>query len=425
MIGRTRLQGLMVWGSVIACLLILPLIFDSVLGIALLNQMGIAIIFALSYNMLLGQSGLLSFGHAVYFGLGGFLAIHFLNFMEDGSVVLPLPLVPIIGGFCGLIFAIFIGSFSTRRAGTVFAMISLGIGELIAASSLIFVAFFGGEEGVSGDRTWGIPVMGYEFMKDVEVYYLIAAWVFISALLMYLYTQTPAGRMAKAVRANAERAEFIGYNVRMVRYLSFMVAGLFAGVAGSLAAINYEILTEENLNAVTSGNVLLMAYIGGTGFFAGPVVGAALFTLLQSLLSNYTDIWMLYVGMVFLLTVLFAPNGLTGLIAMHQRPWRHGKLRTLIVPYLILSVPVMALVVSVIGLLELTHHVGDSLSGGPEMKLFFVIVDSHSVVPWVILAVMGIIAVLALIRLRHGLKDAWQSANAGNSAGDNAGDRDD
>ncbi len=411
MMGRTRMQGLMVWSSVAAVLIVMPLIFNSVLGIALLNQMGIAIIFALSYNMLLGQGGMLSFGHAVYFGLGGFLAIHFLNFMEDGSVLLPLPLVPIVGGVSGLIFAIFIGSFSTRRAGTVFAMISLGIGELMAASSLIFVGFFGGEEGVSGDRTWGVPVMGYEFARDVEVYYLIAAWIFISALLMYLYTQTAAGRMANAVRNNPERAEFIGYNVRMVRYLSFMVAGLFAGVAGSLAAINYEILTEENLNAVTSGNVLLMAYVGGTGFFAGPAVGAVLFTILQSLLSNYTDIWMLYVGIVFLMTVLFVPTGLTGLISIHKEAWRLGKLRSLLIPYLIISVPVAAIVVSVVGLLELIHHVSDTLIADPEITLLFVTFDSHAVAPWITLVVLGLAGTFAFSRLRLGLRQAWAAAN--------------
>jgi len=133
-----------------------------------------------------------------------------------------------------------IGSFSTREAGTVFAMISLGVGELIAACSLIFVAFFGGETGVSADRTYGLPVFGVEFLRQSEVYYLIAGWLLISALLMYLFTRTPMGRMANAVRDNAERAGFLGYSARRVRFYSFIFSGFFAGIAGGLFAVNYD-----------------------------------------------------------------------------------------------------------------------------------------------------------------------------------------
>ena len=201
-----------VWIGYLAVLLILPQLFDSILAISLFNQMAIAIVFALSYNMLLGQGGMLSFGHAVYFGLGGFMAVHALLMIEFETVYFSIVYIPLIAGLIGLLAALFVGSFSTHKAGTVFAMISLGIGELLAASSLIFVSFFGDEAGVSGDRTYGPPVFGVEFFQDVEIYYLAAAWVFIATLFMYLFTQTPAGRMANAVRDNPERAEFIGYS---------------------------------------------------------------------------------------------------------------------------------------------------------------------------------------------------------------------
>ena len=275
---------------VVAVLLVLPLLFSSPVAITILNQMGISIIFALSYNMLLGQAGMLSFGHAVYFGLGGFFAVHVMNFVEHDGWPIPLPLLPFWGGLFGLLFAVVIGSFSTRRAGTVFAMISLGVGELVAACSIIFVAFFGGEEGIYGDRTMGPPVFGIEFLREIEVYYLTATLVVVTTLLMYLFSRTPAGRMANAVRDNPERAEFIGYSQRTVRFLSFCASGFFAGIAGGLFAINYEIVTEENLNLATSGWVLLMTYIGGVGYFAGPIVGAVLLTLLQTVLSNHTEI---------------------------------------------------------------------------------------------------------------------------------------
>ena len=165
-------KNLALWGAYALILLILPSVFSSVLGISILNQMTIWIIFALSYNMMLGQGGMLSFGHAVYFGLGGFMSVHALNLIADEILVFSVTLIPLVGGAFGLLAALFIGSFSTRKAGTVFAMISLGIGELIVASSLIFVDFFGGEAGVSGDRTYGPPFFGVEFLQDSEVYYL-------------------------------------------------------------------------------------------------------------------------------------------------------------------------------------------------------------------------------------------------------------
>jgi branched-chain amino acid transport system permease protein len=272
-----------VWIIFALVILLLPQLFSSLLGVSILNQMTIAIVFALSYNMLLGQGGMLSFGHAVYFGLGGFMAVHALLGIEEGDYYFSVTLIPLVGGLFGLLAALFIGSFSTRKAGTVFAMISLGVGELIAASSLILVSFFGGEAGVSGDRTYGPTFFGYDFAQHLQVYYLAAAWMFVATLAMYLFTQTPAGRMANAVRDNPERAEFIGYSARRVRLISFVMAGFFAGIAGGLFAVNYEILTEQNLNAATSGNVLLMAYIGGLGFFIGPIVGAVVLTLVKPL----------------------------------------------------------------------------------------------------------------------------------------------
>ena len=163
-----------IWIAFLIALLGLPLVFDSILAISILNQMVIAIVFALSYNMLLGQGGMLSFGHAVYFGLGGFLSVHALILIEFETMVFSILWIPLIGGLFGLLAGIFIGSFSTHKAGTVFAMISLGIGELIAASSLIFSSFFGGEAGISGDRTFGPMFFGFDFAQNIEIYYVAA-----------------------------------------------------------------------------------------------------------------------------------------------------------------------------------------------------------------------------------------------------------
>ncbi len=395
-----------IWAAYLAVLLLLPQLFDSILAISIFNQMAIAIVFALSYNMLLGQGGMLSFGHAVYFGLGGFLAVHALLMMENEAVYFSIAFIPLIGGLTGLLAGVFVGSFSTRKAGTVFAMISLGIGELVAASSLIFTGFFGGEAGVSGDRTFGPPLFGMDFFSDVDVYYLAAFWVFVSTLFMYLFTQTPAGRMANAVRDNPERAEFIGYSARWVRFISFCASGMFAGVAGGLFALNYEFLTDENLNLVTSGRVLLMAYIGGLGFFIGPIIGAIVLTLMNFLLSNYTELWLLYLGIMFLLTVLFLPRGFAGFIMMHRLAWLRGRLHTLALPYLLTGLPALLFILCVICLLELSH------TAEPELHFLGLSLAQDSVLVWAGLLLLATLGWYLTKKSAPGLRRAWEAANA-------------
>ena len=410
------MRALAIWGGFALLLLGLPLVFDSVLGLSVLNQMAIAIVFALSYNMLLGQGGMLSFGHAVYFGLGGFLAVHAMLLTENETLAIPLVLIPLAGGVCGLLAALFIGSFSTGRAGTAFAMISLGVAELLAASSLILVSFFGGEAGVSADRTFAPPFFGIDFAQDVQVYFLAAAWLFVSVLAMYLFTQTPAGRLANAVRDNPERAQFLGYSAQRVRLLSFVVAGFFAGIAGGLFAVNYEILTAENLNAASSGRVLLMAYIGGLGVFIGPVIGAVLLTLINSLLSHYTTLWMLYLGLLFVLTVMFLPRGLTGLLMLHRVPWQQGTLGLLIRPYTLTAIPGAGLVLSLVGLLELSQR-----ESGTFVYLGIPL-TAASPFSWLALLAVAVLAFLALRRTLPGLRAAWADATAQPARGTQEGD---
>jgi len=402
----TLLKKSSIWIAFIVALLGLPLLFDSILAISILNQMVIAIVFALSYNMLLGQGGMLSFGHAVYFGLGGFLSVHALMLIEFETIVFSILWIPLIGGLFGLLAGIFIGSFSTRKAGTVFAMISLGIGELIAASSLIFSGFFGGEAGISGDRTFGPTFFGFDFAQNIEIYYVAAVWAFIATLFMYLFTQTPAGRMANAVRDNPERAEFIGYSSRKVRFISFCASGLFAGIAGGLFALNYEFITEENLNAATSGRVLLMAYIGGLGYFIGPIIGAVVLTLMNSLLSNYSELWMLYLGIMFLLTVMYLPRGFAGFIMMHQLAWVSGNMKLLIKPYLVTTIPALLFTLCTIALIEMSHT---------EDEVFHYLglaLNPASPITWIVILAIASGAFYAVKRSLLQLNDAWETANA-------------
>jgi branched-chain amino acid transport system permease protein len=392
-----------VWAAAAVALALLPHVLRAPAAVPVMNQMGIAVVFALSYNMLLGQGGMLSFGHAVYFGVGGFLAAHALNLAAQQGLWLPVPLVPIVGGLGGLLFAAIVGSFSTNRAGTVFAMISLGIAEMMAASALIFDRFFGGEEGITTNRAKAASLGGLHFTTDRDVYYLIAFWVLISAAAMYVFSLTPAGRMANAVRDNPERTEFVGYSQRWVRYVSFCASGLFAGVAGGLFAVNYEILTAENMGLNASGSVLLMTYIGGIGTFAGPILGAIVFTFLQSMLSDYTSVWLLYLGLVFLAAVLFVPVGLAGVLAMHGPAWRNRRFGPLVGPYLAAAVVTLVTLVGIIGCLEMVYFFVSAPAGQVTKQLFWLTVNVYAATPWA--------AFLALIVL-GGLGMRWAGPRA-------------
>lgn len=325
--GRGR-QGLARWPWAVTALILMggPWLLPHDYAVTVLSQMCALSVFALSYNLLLGQTGMLSFGHAVYAGLGGFFAAHALN-LAGGGFALPVTLVPLVGGVAGATFGTVFGWLTTRRGGTPFAMISLGIGELVYAVALMCPDFFGGEGGVATNRVSGEAVWGITYGPDLEVYYLIAGWTLLSMIAMHAFTRTPLGLLANAVRDNAQRVGFIGYDAHRVRLLVLVVSAFFAGLAGALTTLNIEIASVENLGSVRSGYVLLAAVIGGTGFFFGPVLGAVAVTFFALALSRFTNAWQLYLGLVFAAVVLFAPGGLAGMaarqwLAVVARPWR-------------------------------------------------------------------------------------------------------
>ena len=397
------------WLIATAFLLALPHIFASNSAITIMNQMAITIVFALSYNMLLGQAGMLSFGHAIYMGLGGYFAIYTMNWLSKTGAPIPLPLLPVFGGLFSLGIAMIIGSFSIRRAGVVFAMISLGVVELIASYAIITYGFFNGG-GVGGDRTYVSAFFGVEFLRQSEVYYLVIFWLLLSTLLMYLFTLTPVGRMANAVRDNPERAEFVGYSAYWVRFCSFCGAGFFAGIAGSLFAVTYEITTVENLNVEASGTILMITFLGGVGFFWGPIIGAVTFTIMSTILGLYTELWQMYIGALFVATVMFFPTGLAGVLALHGPVLRSGRVAGLAGPYLRALVPAGISILALAGLCEVLLHSRTAAVGESAMTLYWISFDSHSAAPWVVLGVLFVAGFWLARQATPGLVAAWSEA---------------
>jgi branched-chain amino acid transport system permease protein len=378
-----NLSRWLIWGAFALVLILAPSIWTSSLSRTMLLQMGIAIIVCLSYNMLLGQGGMLSFGHAVYSGMGAFLAIHTLILVSDGVWAIPVSLIPIAGGIGAALVAVLLGWVTTKKAATPFAMITLGIGELVWAMSLMFPEFFGGEGGVSGNRVTGSSPFGITFGPQVQLYYLVAIYTFVCTALMFAFTRTPLGRMLNAVRDNPERVAFVGYDTQMVRYISFVIAAFFAGIAGGLSSLNFEIVTSEVVGAARSGAYLLFTFLGGATFFFGPIIGGILMVLAFVLLSEFTKAWLLYLGLIFLFMVMYAPGGVASLIMMNVRVAAFGFLKRLLPSYVLLTVLALALFASGGALVEMVYHLQLNAAMGDELTFMGIALNVASKGSWI------------------------------------------
>ncbi len=388
-------------------LLFLPLIFSSSFALTLFCKMGVLIIFSVAYNMLLGQTGLLSFGHAIYFGLAGYASIHVLNGINSNYLPnIPILMLPLIGASVGLFLGIFLGYLSTKRLGTAFAMISLGFCELITALTLIFVVFFNGEDGIQANRVIGIDYLGFSYGPQSEVYYLILFWCILCVSIMYFLTKTAFGKMCNAVRDNQQRAEFLGYNVRKVRWMAFSLSATFAGAAGSLHAINYEHIGFEAVGLAQSGMVLFMAYIGGIGNFLGPIIGAISLTYLDTILSDITEAWVLYFGVIFVLVIAYVPKGLSGIILIHEPILRIKPklLKKLAYPYSIFFLSIVLLVIGFTSIIELLHTIKSTKN---EHVIYWISVSHKNIFVWIIYILIMFAGFMAVKRSFKFVKEKW------------------
>jgi branched-chain amino acid transport system permease protein len=370
-----------IWIIVALIISVWPLFLKSDLVLSLLSQMGIAVIFALSYNILLGQCGLLSFGHALFSGLGAYFTIHAMGLINNGQLNIPTPLLPLIGAFVGLVLGIIVGLIATRKPGATFALITLGINELLHSSALMFIDFFGSETGISAKREgW----LRFTFGSQIEVYYLILFWTFLCIVLILLFNHTPLGKISNAVRDNPERTGFIGYNPVKVRALLVMISGFFAGLAGGLYAINWELVTYENVGLMQSALVLFTVFIGGVGYFFGPIIGAVIVTFIIFYLSAFTGAWMLYLGLFFILMVLFAPSGIAGILMLHQRVFQRKLLRKLIPSYIATLFPFLMFTISGICLIEIIFRWSSTGYTNSIITIFGITFNAAGSLPWVI-----------------------------------------
>jgi branched-chain amino acid transport system permease protein len=282
-----------------------------------------------------------------------------------------------------MFFAFLFGFVTTRKAGTTFSMITLGLGELVFAMSLMVPEFFGGEGGVSGNRVVGEAFMGITYGPARQVYYLISVYTFISVALMFAFTQTPLGRMLNAVRDNPERVEFVGYNTQRVRYIAFIIAGFFAGISGGLGALNFEIVNAEVVHAARSGAYLLFTFLGGATFFFGPIIGAILMVLAFVLFSEFTKAWLLYLGLIFLFMVMYAPGGIASLIMMNLRVAAFGQWRrSWVLHYLAMAATLLVALAGAGAIIEMVYHLQLRSTAGSELHFLGVDLDVAGINSW-------------------------------------------
>lgn len=295
-------------------LALLPVWAGQGYALSLLTQMGAAALACLAFQWLWGQGGMLSFGQAIYSGAGAYLAVHLMRAAEAGWPV-PMVLVPLLAGCGSGLLAWALGGISTRRPGAALAMITLGLGELVWSVAPVFPAVFGGEGGLSADRMAGVSLGFWQGNEPLHMYALVAVYLLLALWGMQHLERSPFGLYVRAAREQAGRLAHVGPDPHRVRWMAFTLAGALAGIAGALSAMVFEIVTPEVFNPVRSGEVLLFTVLAGSRHWQGALMGGALMVLAHTVLPHFTPASGLYLGLVFMLVVARAPQGLTGLFS--------------------------------------------------------------------------------------------------------------
>jgi branched-chain amino acid transport system permease protein len=278
-------------------------------------EMVIFAIFAMGFNILLGYTGILSFGHAAFFGLAGY---------SMGLILIHLKIPILLGMLFGIalstVTAILIGLLIIRKTGIYFAMLTIAFGQMFFFIASRWKNFTGGEDGLTGipRDVVGIPgLFSIPIFEPLHFYYFIAVVFIIAAIVKYKLIHSHFGQVLKTIRENETRAQMVGYNVRRYKLSSFVISAIYASVAGTLYGLFLNYMFPQTLDWIRSGDVVIMTLVGGMGTFFGPIIGAGVIVALRVLISIYAKIegmvfWQFFMGIIFLIFVLFFPRGIWG-----------------------------------------------------------------------------------------------------------------
>lgn len=305
-------------GLAIAALLLLAPKLLTVVQTRMLVEIAYFALFAVSFNLLFAYAGLLSFGHAAYFGLGAYVTALALKQVEG----MPFLLAVVSGGIAGALGGAIIGFFCVRRKGAYFALLTLAFNQFLWAIAWKWREVTGGDDGIGGivpKVPVNLGILVVDFRNVESKYYLTLVMVVLCLTLGWYLMKTPFGNTVRAVKINEERASFLGYNVNQVKLLIFTLSAFYAGVAGSLFAMFQDFVAPSAIGLGMSTEVLFMAFLGGTGSYFGPVLGAAIFVYFTDWISSMTEHWEFILGILFIFLVLYFPQGFVGLIPAKMR----------------------------------------------------------------------------------------------------------
>ncbi len=299
-------------------------LFPHVVGIYYSNffvAFAIFSLYAVTLNLLLGYMGVLSFGHAMFFGTGAYTTAIVLTHIK-GFPLLPAVLV---GGLAGGLLALILSPLLVRVSGTAFAMLTLAFGQLIFVAALKYREVTGGEDGIGGYTVppLNIPgVVSIDMNNQLYFYYFAIAVVVVCLFILWFYTKTPFGSLVVGTRDNAMRIDYLGFKLPQIKAVNLIVSGTFAGIAGSVHALLMKLVSTVGVLDIHASFVpIMMAYIGGVGSFFGPIIGSGVLHLLEDLVIRFTERIGLVNGAIFILVVLFAPMGLVGLFRAAKEKW--------------------------------------------------------------------------------------------------------
>ena len=307
-------KGLLLFGLFVLLAVMPKLVSEFRLNLVI--SMLIYSLVAIGFNMLFGQGGLLSFGHAAYFGIGAYTAI--LVYKHLGFSLLSGILA---GGVCGALLGLLFGVFLARLRGLPFALLSMAFNALIYAVAEKWRALTGGEDGLAARRPHlSIPGFGsIDMFSTVNFYYFVVMVAVLCVIYCWFFTKTPLGRVNVCTRENEQRTGFVGYNVYMTKFLVYVIVAFFCSVAGALASSFQEFVSTAIINLDKSADILILTFVGGRGIFWGPILGACFLTYLNDALSTLTEHWAIIQGAIFIALVMYAPDGLAGLILRIKR----------------------------------------------------------------------------------------------------------
>jgi branched-chain amino acid transport system permease protein len=322
---RNKLYTWILWVVAIIFVAIFPHVF-SIYYTNFFVGFAIFSLYAVTLNLLLGYMGVLSFGHAMFFGTGAYTTAIALTHIQ-GFPLLPAVLV---GGLAGGLLALILTPLLVRVSGTAFAMLTLAFGQLIFVVALKYREVTGGEDGIGG---YPIPplnlpgVLSIDMTDKINFYYFAVAVVAICLYILWFYTKTPFGSLVVGVRDNSMRMDYLGFNLPQTKAINLIVCGTFAGIAGAVHALLMKLVSTVGVLDIHNSFVpIMMAYVGGVGSFFGPIIGSGVLHLLEDVVIRFTERIGLVNGAIFVLVVLFAPMGLVGLFRAAKEKWLHkGK----------------------------------------------------------------------------------------------------